>query len=258
MFKLKNIMDRRIFREIVKKKELSKLPKKDVERVFKKFEEEEVSDKEKIRLTRDLLNKVFWPFRSDKLLSIKNKPVEWILRKHFSTRERLPFYKIVYERIFKKIPCDTVIDLGSGINGFSYKYLLKKINYVAVEAVGQLVDLMNYYFKKEKIKGKAHHFSLFELEKVKKVIKESKKPRVIFLFKVLDNLEMLEKDYSKKFLTEIVPLGDKIVISFATQSMNKREKFKVNRKWLVDFITQNFKLLDDFEVGGERYLLIRK
>ncbi|MDP3758722.1 MAG: hypothetical protein Q8Q86_03310, partial [Candidatus Daviesbacteria bacterium] len=69
---------------------------------------------------------------------------------------------------------------------------------------------------------------------------------------------MLESDYSKKLLKEIVPLADKVVISFATRSMIKRKHFLVNRNWILDFIRENFKILDDFEIGGERYIVLRK
>ena len=82
--------------------------------------------------------------------------------------------------------------------------------------------------------------------------------RIIFLFKVLDSLEMLERDYSKKLLKEIAPLADKVVISFATRSMIKRKRFLVNRNWILDFIKENFEILDDFEIGGERYLCFKK
>jgi c-di-AMP phosphodiesterase-like protein len=114
---------------------------------------------------------------------------------------------------------------------------------------------MNDFFKKEKIKGKAIHLSLFELEKVINIIKKTKKPRIVLLFKTIDSLEMLKKDYSKKLISEISPFVDKIVISFATESMIKREKFKVKRKWLVDFIKGNFQILNDFEINGERYIV---
>ena len=63
---------------------------------------------------------------------------------------------------------------------------------------------------------------------------------------------------SKKLLLELVPLVDRVVVSFATKSMIKKERFKVTRKWLVDFIKENFKILDDFEVGGERYVVFSK
>ncbi|MBI4116125.1 hypothetical protein HY449_00090 [Candidatus Pacearchaeota archaeon] len=115
-------MKQEIFEQIVKKKEFSQLPNKDVELAFSHFERRQCSDEEKIRLTRDLLRKVFSAFASGKILSPKKKGPEWILRKHLSTRERLPHYGEIYERIFKDIGGEaSVIDLGAGINGFSYK-----------------------------------------------------------------------------------------------------------------------------------------
>ena len=259
-----------LIKKIIEKKEFSQLPEKDVEIAFSHFEKRQTSDEEKIRLTRELLHKVFGSFTSQKLLSPKNKSEEWILRKHLSTMERLPYYKEVYERILKEFENKkiNIIDLGAGVNGFSYKYFEKKGDYIAIESVGQLVNLMNNYFKENKISGVAYHESLFNLKKIKKIILETgvllpKEPtmvekvkilRIIFLFKVLDSLEMLERDYSKKLLKEIAPLADKVVISFATRSMIKQKKFKVERHWILDFIKENFKVLDDFELGGERYI----
>lgn len=252
-------MDRKTYEKITQKKEFSKLLKKDVEMAFGKFERRQTSDEEKIRLTRDLLRKIFSAFTSQKILSLKNKDESWILRKHISTRERLPYYKEVYERILKNRKNLTIIDLGAGVNGFSYKYFNnKKINYLAIEAVGQLVMLMNYYFGKEKLKAAAKHLSLFKLGKIKKIVKKEEGTKIIFLFKTLDSLEMLERDYSKKLLLELVPLVENVVVSFATRSMIKKKRFNVNRKWILDFIKENFKILDDFEIGGERYVVFRK
>ncbi len=300
-----------LLQKITEKKEFSKLPKKDVELAFLHFEKRQVSDEEKIRLTRELLHKVFSSFTSSKLLSPKNKDEEWVLRKHLSTRERLPFYSEIYKKILVEYKTQeiSIIDLGAGVNGFSYKYFLddgafapardparifqiylrnyysrsrspasaslpllrpdqknhpamqnKRCNaaYIAVESVGQLVEQMNNYFEKNKLNACAIHESLFELEKIKKIITETEKPRIIFLFKVLDSLEMLERDYSKKLLKEIVPLADKVVVSFATMSMIKRKKFKVNRNWILDFIKNNFEILDELELGGERYICFRE
>jgi len=265
-----------IINKITQKKEFSQLPKKDVEIAFSHFEKREVSDEEKIRLTRDLLHRVFGAFTSQKLLSPKNKNEEWILRKHLSTRERITHYKEVYEKLLKEFENRkiSIIDLGAGVNGFSYKFLQDlnfKVNYLGIESVGQLVSLMNNYFENsprddtavpsgepKKLNAQAIHGSLFELEKIKKIILKTKKPRIIFLLKVLDSLEMLEIDYSKKILKEITPLADKVVISFATRSMIKRKRFLVNRNWILDFIKENFEILDDFEIGGERYLCFKK
>ncbi len=265
-----------LIKKITQKKEFSQLPKKDVELAFEKFDKDKYLDEEKVKLTRDLLRKVYSSFTSQKLLGIKDRDVKWVLNKHKSTKERLPYYDEVYARILNGLGTQgctpkniqeniftkgkiSVIDLGAGVNGFSYEYFKsRKINYVGVEAVGQLVELMNYFFKSKKIKARAFHLSLFEIDKVKELIKKQKKPRVVFLFKVIDSLEVLERNYSKKLLEEIAPLVDKVVLSFATHSLGKRAKFKVKRNWIIDFIKDNFFILDEFELGGEKYVVFQK
>ena len=252
-----------ILKKITEKKEFSNLPEKDVEKVFEKFEKRQTTNEEKIKLSRDLLRKIYSSFTSGKLLSLKNKSEEWVLKKHLSTRERFGFYKELYEKILKDFEDKkiSVIDLGAGVNGFSYKYFKENnfnVNYVAVEAVGQLVALMDFYFIKNKLNAIAIHESLFELEKIKKIVEKQKKPKIIFLFKVIGSLEMIEKNYSKKFLKEIVPLVDKVVLSFATESFVKRKKFFVDRSWILNFIEENFKILDGFQLGSEKYFVFCK
>ena len=213
-------------------------------------------------MTRNFLRGIFSSFSSRKLLNSNiNKKTEWYLMKHKSTKERLPYYEEIYKKIFSGIKKCSVIDLGAGINGLGFEFFKKinlDVNYIAVEAVGQLVELMNNFFKKNKFKGKAYHFSLFEIEKLKTLIKKQKKPRIIFLMKTIDSLESLQRDYSKELIDEIIPLSDKIVLSFATKSIGSRKKFAVNRKWIIKFIKENYKIEDDFELGGERYLIFHK
>lgn len=256
-------MDKKqLISKIISKKEFSNLPERDVELALSKFENRGYLDEEKIKLTRDLLRKVFSAFISKKLLLLKNKNPEWVLKKHLSTKERFLYYEELYKKLFNKIKGNfNIIDLGAGVNGFSYGYLKNldyKVKYVGVEAIGQLVDLTNNYFSKNKLNARTIHLSLFELDKVKKAIKKEKGYKVVFLFKTLDSLEILKKDYSKKLLIGIAPFVDKIAVSFATKSLIKKKKFKINRKWIIDFIKSNFKIIDDFELGDEKYLIFEK
>jgi len=248
-----------IRKRIMDKKEFSKIPEEDVWLAYKKFEKRQCSEEEKIRLTRDLLRKVYSAFTSGKLLSIKDKSEEWFLRKHLSTRERLDYYPELYKKLFGSLKEFSLIDLGSGINGFSYKFFPKntKVNYLAVEAIGQFVELMNFYFKKNNLNAKAIHESLFNLKKIKALVQDCEKPRIVFLFKVIDSLEMIERDYSKRLLEEITPLCKEVVISFATKSMIRQDKFRANRKWIIDFLKENFELLGDFNLGNERYVIFK-
>jgi hypothetical protein len=251
-----------LIQKIMQKKEFSNLPLKDVKRAFEKFDKEHLTDEEKIKQTRAFLMEIFSGFTSRKLLSSRQREPEWILKKHLSTRERLPYYKKIYRRILKDLGKDiNVIDLGAGVNGFSYTYFKEiglNVNYVGIEVIGQLVESMNLYFKKEKLRAKALHLSLFDIDKIREIVKKTKKPRIVFLFKIVDSLEGTERNYSKKLILELSKYVDKFVVSFPTESMIKREKIWVKRTWMLRFIEENFKLLDDFQLGGERYLSFKK
>jgi hypothetical protein len=250
-----------LIKKVIWKKEFSMLPKKDVLMAFEKFDKNSYSDEEKVKLTRDLLRKVFSGFSGKKLLGLKDKPADDILKKHLSTRERYANYSIIYERLLNNLPSKvSILDLGAGVNGLSYNYfkeLGKKVKYIGVEAIGQIVNIINDYFKREKIPGQMLHLSLFETDKIYELVKETPKPKVVFLFKVIDSLEKIERDYTKKLLDKIVPVTDRVIISFATESWIRRKKFYANRKWLIDFIRANWQFIDDFEFGGERYLVFQ-
>ena len=251
-----------ILEKITEKKEFSQLPKKDVERAYERFERRQCSDEEKIRLTRDLLRRAFTAFMGRKIMNPKDKDARWFLLRHVSTKERFDFYERLYSRILndsdkKEI---SIIDLGAGINGLSYYFFEKigrKVKYIGVEGVKQLVDVVNYFFNKNKINAVVINESLFEIKKIKEIVKEQKRPRICFLFKTVDSLEMLKRDYTKEFLSEIVPLCDKFVVSFATRSLFKKHLFKVRRDWAIKYIKENFNILDEFELGNERYILFK-
>ncbi len=253
--------NQKILKKIMSKKELSQIPKKDVERAFELFDKKEYSDLEKIKLTRELLRRVFTAFMGRRIMNPKDKDARWFLLRHVSTRERFDFYEKIYERLLGNIRERelSVIDLGAGINGLSYGFFPKnkKINYLGVEGVKQLVDVVNYFFKKNKINARVLHESLFELERIKEIIQKQKNPRICFLFKTVDSLEMLERNYTKKFLAEIAPLCNRIIVSFATRSLFRKHLFKVRRDWAVNYIKQNFRVLDDFEIGSERYIVFQ-
>lgn len=254
--------EQHLVKKIMEKPELRDLPVEDVEMALALCFKKHNSDEENIERTREILHGVYGAFSSRKLFVASSKrgqgrerDPEWILKKHLSTRERLPYYNELYVRILGKSK-ETIFDLGAGVNGFSLSFI-PKVKYVGIEGLGQLVDLMNDYFKKQKLNAKAIHLSLFQLEKIKSLMKKEKGKKIVFLFKVLDSLEALKRDYSKKLLLEIVPLSEKTVVSFATRSMVSRKPFKVKRNWIVNFIKENFKITDDFEIGGERYIVFQ-
>ncbi len=247
--------------EVRKKKEFSEIPVEDIERALNRFAK--LEDEVRVKRARDLLRRIYSGFGGRKLLVYKDKSAEEILKKHLSTRERYEHYEDIYLRLLKGLKKEiSIIDLGAGVNGFSYGIFGKlgfKVKYLGVEGVGQLVELMNKFFTKEKFDAKAFHLSIFEIDKVIGLIKKVDSPKVIFMFKVVDSLEKLERDFTLRFLQELKKAEfERIVVSFATRSWYSRRKFFVKRNWLVDFIHENFKIIDDFEISGERYIVFRK
>ncbi len=265
--KIKDIVER-----IKQKKEFSKLPDSIVERVLNFRKIQKLKGKDKIKKTRAILRKAFSAFISQSLLkkSLKQnskRDKEKILKKHSSTRERYPYFQEIYSRIFENFKTKNrkvnIIDLGAGINSFSYAYLLeqeKNINYIAIEAIGQLVDLTNKYFISNKFQGKAYCFDLFDsrdLKKIRKIIRSLKGIKIIFLLKMIGPIETIKRDYTKELLLNLKEDIDIFVLSFATKTLGKKTRFQVNRKWLLDFLRENFMILDDFEISGERFIIFR-
>ena len=76
-----------LIKKIIMKKEFSQLPEKDVVLAFEKFNMEKYSDEEKVKLTRNLLRKVFSSFTSRKDF--------WLIHQKYRIKQR---WKVVFEK----------------------------------------------------------------------------------------------------------------------------------------------------------------
>jgi SAM-dependent methyltransferase len=232
--------------EVKKKKEFSGLPDSVVRRALKEGDED-------VKGARKLLRKYFGVFLTNRVLKGKGD----FLSVHASSKKR--DYTEFYSKIFEGIEeVGSVVDLGCGVNGFSYEYLPEGVEYVGVEAASQLVDQMNEYFEVNSFNAKAVCLDLFEIEKVLDILRAQRKSRVVFLFQVVDALENMERDFSKKFIGEVMRESEILVISLPLVSLGGRKKFAVKRKWLMDFLEKEFVVERDFEMFGERIICIRK
>lgn len=250
-----------LIEEVKKKKEFSGLPNSVVKRALK----ESGND---IKEARKLLRKYFGVFLTNRVLRFTRSQVagcrsQDMLGLHISSKKRdyQKFYEEIFERIRNQeseIRVGSVVDLGCGANGFSYEYLPGAPEYIGIEAAGQLVDQMNVYFRENDFNARAVCGDLFDLDLVVGALKKAKKDRVVFLFQVVDALESVEKNFSLKLIDEIMKESEVLVISVPLVSLGGRKKFAVKRKWLMDYLEENFKVDKDFEMFGERILVIRK
>ena len=238
--------------EVKRKREFSQLPESIVERSLKVSSED-------VKGARVLLRKYFGVFLTNKVLKGKLSGDE-ILNAHISSKKR--DYRGFYREIFEGFEnVGSVIDLGSGVNGFSYHYLqeiLGNVEYLGVEASGQIVKHVNDYFLDGKFYGRAICEDLFNVENILAEIRSMKKNRIVFMFQLVDALESLKKNFSKEFILKISSECEFIVLTFSLESISGRKKFSVERKWLIEFLEKEFDVLKDFKMFGERVLVFRK
>ncbi|MBW2996146.1 hypothetical protein KY332_02465 [Candidatus Woesearchaeota archaeon] len=152
--------------------------------------------------------------KTDKSFAVHKK----ILALHLSSKERLGIYPKFYKDIFKitGIP-DSIIDIASGLNPFSYPYLKTNPKYTAIELNKRDAGIINRYFKIMKIKGKALAFDI-----TKKPIKQ--KADIAFAFKIFDLIpnkavERIIRQLKVKY----------IIATFPTKTISKKRMTYIKR-----------------------------
>tara|TARA_Y100000310_G_scaffold323182_1_gene383206 strand:- start:328 stop:1257 length:930 start_codon:yes stop_codon:yes gene_type:complete len=178
-----------------------------------------------------------------------------ILKSHSSTRERLEFYSEIYRKIFKitKDP-KMILDFGCGLNPFSYSYMrLPHLTYFAYDLATDEIKLINDYFKKSKIKGRAYALNVLQTNQIKKLPQAD----IAFLFKMTDVLDKGKNHKNTEEVLKAIPARF-VVVSFPTVTMSGRKMNFPRRKW-IELLCERLKYeLNYFEVGNELFYVIGK
>jgi hypothetical protein len=263
-----------LIKEIKKKKELSQLDnkfiKEELDRFFKrepkifKNLKEQTNPKAKdykivIKEVRAKLRRSYGLFRVEKETKklkqlAKEKKYSEILKTHSSTKERLPFYNQLYQKIFNitKEP-KTILDLGAGLNPLSYDFMKTKSEYYAYDLSKEEVQIINQFFKNKKINGKAGILDLLETKKVKKLPTAD----VAFLFKMTDVLDKGKGHKTSEEVIKAIP-AKFIVVSFPTLTMSGKPMNHPRRGWIelmCKRLGYNYKIL---EFSNELFYVIEK
>lgn len=249
-----------IIKKVKLKKEFSQIPDSLVEKVLKRKEIIKKDNENKIKLTRSYLRKYFGVFLTNKVLKVKD---ESILLSHISSKKR--DYDLLYSPLSNKIDSNVniIIDLGCGVNGFSYKYLKNyfgNVKYLGVEAIGQVCDTQNNFFRESKLNAKVICDDLTELGVIKRIISKEKSPKVIFLFQSIDALEAIEPNFFKKLVNlfkETLSDSDFVVISNSKKTISGKNKESKEKKWVEYVFRGDFSIVDRFEMFDEEFLIAK-
>ncbi len=184
--------------------------------------------------------------------------IKKILSTHSSTKERLPFYEELYQQIFSLTGGpDTILDLGAGINPFSFPFMkLKKVAYRAVDISEKEVELLNRYFEflqqeNKDFLGRAEVRDLMQLSGIKPA-------DVCFLFKMTDIIEQGKEGHkaTEALITKIP--AKFIVVSFPTRTMSGRKMNFPRRKWIELMCARLGYSFEVLEFSNEIFYVIGK
>jgi len=270
--------------EIKKKKNLSSLPNDFVEDLiiefFKKYPRLEQNLKKHpkplkskdfkfmLKEIRKILHDIYGVFslRKKDLKSLKThlKKIQKLdetalqlhielLESHKSSAERLDFYTEIYENIFPYTgKPKSILDLACGLNPLSFPWMnLKKVEYFACELTEDDSKFIKEYLNIMKpfgLNGKAFSSNLMRFKKLPKV-------DICFLFKTLDSLEDLEKNYSKKLLKKIP--AKFVIVSFPTISIGGRNPIR-QRGWFFRMLRELDYSAETFEIENEIFYIVKK
>lgn len=188
-------------------------------------------------------------------LEEKHRLARKILGLHQSTKERLPYYEEIYKKIFEITgKPKNILDLGCGLNPFSYYFLECRPEYIASDLNQKDLVPIQRFFEIEKIKGQTIAINLARHYDILKKIEDAD---VCFMFKLLDSLETAEWNISEKILKTLN--AKFIVVSFPTKSLGGKKIIKKEKRaWFEKILLKNNYDYKTFEVSNEFFYVMKK
>ncbi len=173
---------------------------------------------------------------------------------HASTAERLPVLEDFYSRSLQKLnPVNSVLDLGCGLNPLAIPFLPlnEGFTYQATDVLIPLLDFLNAYFAKIKVKGNA---SLLDLS----TQSPEQAVDLIMMLKLIPLLDQINKSIAPRLMQSLNAKA--MLISFPLKSLGGRGKGMLNT-YQKRFEQLSFDLnaqIDEYRFPNELVYLVRK
>ena len=175
-----------------------------------------------------------------------------VLELHKSSKERIPFYEEVYEKIFSVTgKPNSILDLACGYNPISYPFMKINPSIIAVDLSSEDMKFLEEYFESQEITGIGMPLDLTKDSALEKV--SNMEADVCLLFKALDSIETRKRNYSKALLEKINCQW--IVISFPTKSLGGKKEIKTSKR---NWIEKNYKIKKTINIPNEIFYIIEQ
>lgn len=196
------------------------------------------------------LKKMYEIIYSD--LSLEEKIIELLMLTN-PTKERLNFYKEIYQNIFIEEP-DNIMDLASGLNPISIYFSENKPKkYYYIDISEDIININDYILKEM---GVDHEGYILDISEEKEII--YKHYQYIFLWKTIPVLEKIDFYLPRRLISKLD--FDYLIISFPQKSIGKmRNLGKAWIYWMRRFTQKlNYKIIKEFQIPYEYFFIIKK
>jgi len=177
---------------------------------------------------------------------IKNLRYENLLEEHSSTKERLPFYLIIKDKI-NSLNVSSILDLGCGLNPIAIAE--KKYRYYALDIMEDDLEIVNNFFKENKISGETISYDL------RKINDNLPKADICLIMKVFDVLEKRGHKLAEKILTSVN--SDYFLVSFSTKTLSGKPMNHPQRGWIERLFSRLGFAFESFAIPNEIFYLAK-
>jgi len=253
------LMKKQLILKIKEKKELSGIEDSVVEKTLNNYLEkyrinfEKISKKEMkliVKEVRAVLRNIVGQYRAslkskEKLLN--SNSIHKLLSTHSSTKERMPHYTELKEKISEINP-KSILDLGCGLNPIALAN--KKIKYYASDINEEDLEIIKKYFSKNKFKGQVFVHDLTQTEKT------LPKADLCLLFKVLDVIDTKNHTLSKEIIIKTPCKA--FLVSFATKKLSGKSMSSPKRFWFENLLMRLKIKFEKFSTNNEVFYFFKK
>ncbi|MBN1923796.1 MAG: methyltransferase domain-containing protein [Nanoarchaeota archaeon] len=259
-----------VIKIILKKKELANLDKELVKKVInnnlntkikKLIKEERFKNKdfkEFIKIVRSQLRRQYGAFQNPKMERmelVKKKDYLNLLKSHQSTKERLPYYKDFYNKLWKITgKPGSILDVGCGMNPVSFEYmnLGNNIEYLALDISKKDLEVISEYFRQKGINGSVKVF-----DAARDDYNFNKVFDACFCFKLF---EILETTNSHRLTEDIILKlpAKQVIASFSTKTLSDAPMTKKRRVWFEVMLKRLGYSFETIELANELFYCFKK
>jgi 16S rRNA (guanine(1405)-N(7))-methyltransferase len=241
----------------------------------KEFDDRSSERKQLVKMVRRELRDVYGVFFTNPLSpserqAIQDDPsdenLKDVMKRHLSTRERLPQYPYLYDHMSSWFGSySSILDIGCGYNPLSIPVFNQDKSVKIIDISGAELRFLESVLHRRGIRVSSDIIDVSNQENFSKMFKsgeisdESGSYDVAFCFKLFDSLETKNRGITATLLECLRDQTNKgIVVSFARRTVSGRNKIDAERVWFYDALES----LDGFErkdveTINETYHLIR-